>query len=410
MAYRSNQASSSLRPPDFDEAVGASGSVADSAAGSCTSEGSASRPRKWDDPPEKPPPLGGPITTMVLVKEKTFGTCKGCEVEQIGFTREDLHIACKVTGVANNTTQSTGYISSVMLLYEVKNVQRKMIKPVPSRGIRVKGDFAISGGLGTASLACAFRRGGEVRDGNSSGVFSWQPPSAEGPPRLEVYDLQTERRRVKADFQVEAPLAFTPDGSHVAGISLRNPSRIVIVDVRNTFKLAISRQLAVHTAAITHMAVTPDGTGLASASEDGSIRMTSLQTGRTLRKAEVESRAKASMLRISEDGDLVASVWGRQVYLWRLKTDQMSVCNLDSVRQSEGWPLAISPDCQHLASRTEDGIDVVDLETGLLRADFPFDAGRALVTSAAFSYDGRWLAIGDSEGWVTVLEIITASA
>lgn len=407
----SNRASDRLQlpdqPPEFTESASVNGSV----AGSYVSDSSASRPRKWDDPPEKPPPPDGPITTMILVRKNKFDTYVGCEVEQIGFTREDQHIVCKVSSITNESLHSSGYAASIMLVYDVVTMRRKMIRPVPTHGHRVKGEFAISNGLGTTSVACAFRRAGEGSGGTTGlGAMGWQPPSAEGPPRMEVYDMRTEQRRLKVDFQVEAPLALTPDGSFVAGVSMRDPSRMVIVDVRNIFKPAISRWLAVHAAPITHMAVTPDGTGLVSASEDGSIRMTSLQTGRTLRKAEVESRTKASMMRISEDGDLVASVWGRQVYLWRLKTDQMSVYNLDTVRQSEGWPLAMSADCQYLASRTEDGIDVVDLETGLFRADFPLSAGHALITSAAFSYNGRWLAIGDLEGRVTVLEVITASA
>jgi WD40 repeat protein len=230
-----------------------------------------------------------------------------------------------------------------------------------------------------------------------------------GAPRVEIFDLFADKRRLKADFPVQAPIACTPDGGYLASTSIRNPNRIVILDLRNVAKPVVARIIAVHSSPLTHMAVTPDGTALISTSTDGSIRMTSLQSGRTLRKAEVESRVPASMMQLSADGDLVVSVWGRQVYLWRLKGDTMSVYNLDTVRQSEGWPLAISPDCQHMVCRTEDGIDVIDAESGLFHADYPLEAGHGLITSAAFSHNNRWLAMGDYNGNVTVLEVITAT-
>jgi hypothetical protein len=84
--------------------------------------------------------------------------------------------------------------------------------------------------------------------------------------------------------------------------------------------------------------------------------------------------------------------------------------DLDAVRQIEGWPLNISPDCRYVVCRTEDGVDVMDVETGSFLADYPLPAGHHLVTSAAFSHNARWLTIGDYHGRVTVLEVITAAS
>ncbi|KAK0655136.1 WD40-repeat-containing domain protein [Cercophora newfieldiana] len=403
-----------LRPPDDD--AGPSRSPAPSIsergsqAGSHRSEDSSisKQQRKWDDPPdEKEPefPMAQQVTTMVLALKNKFAAITGFEVEQLGFTTSDAHLVCRLPPAMNNSTRTSGVLSSQIVMFDVNTMRRKNIRPAPSGGLRTHGDFALSPGPGLAMMATAFRmtehRQADDRAGTSDGVS--------GCPRVEVFDLFTDKRRIKADVALRGPLACMPDGSHLAAIPIRTPSRIAILDLRNELRPVISRLVQVHSSLVTHLSVTPDGTALVSASTDGSIRMTSLQSGRTLRKAEVDTRVPASLVRLSMDGDLVVSVWGRQVYSWRLNADTMSVFNLDTVRQSEGWPLAISPDGQHLACRTEDGIDVIDAETGLFRADYPLDAGHQLITTAAFSHNNRWLALGDYGGQVTVLEVITAT-
>jgi len=395
-----------LRPPaDVDAGPSSTLNEGASIASRASDDSASSKPRKWDDPPEKEPDFPpAHVTTMILVKKNKFATQPNFEVEQVGFTTSDAHIVCRIPTLANNSTRSSGDLTSNIIMYDVNTVRRKIVRPVPSKGVRTQGDFALSPGPGLALMATAFRRTEHAIADDQTG-----DGGVRGVPRVEVFDLFTDKRRLKADFSVQAPLAYTPDGSYLASVSIRNSTRIVILDLRNVLKPAMARTIAVHSSPLTHMAVTPDGTALISASTDGSIRMTSLQSGRTLRKAEVESRGPANMMQLSMNGDLVVSVWGRQVCLWRLKPDTMSVYNLDTVRQTEGWPLAISPDCQHLACRTEDGVDVIDVETGLFRADYPLDPGHELITSAAFSHNNRWLALGDYDGRVTVLEVITAS-
>ncbi|KAK0633775.1 WD40-repeat-containing domain protein [Immersiella caudata] len=399
-----------LRPPD-DDGVGpstaASPIAGGSRPGSHRSNDSASvEQRKWDDPPEKKPDYPpAHVATMILLKKNKFGTVAGCEVEQIRFTNSDAHLVCRVPPVANTSSRTSGVTSSQVVMYDVNTIRRKAMRPGPSFGIRTQGDFAVNNGHGLALMATTFSRTEYRRAEDRLGSNEAAP----GVPRVEVYDLFSDKRRVKADFAVRGPLAIVPDGSYPACTSARNPSRIVILDIRNENKPTLGRVIQVHSSPLTHMAVTPDGTALISASTDGSIRMTSLQSGRTLRKAEVDSRVPASLMQLSMDGDLVVSVWGRQVCSWRLNADTMSVYSLDKVRESEGWPLAISPDCRHLACRTEDGIDVIEVETGQFRADYPLEPGHELITSAAFSHNNRWLALGDYDGRITVLEVIMAT-
>ena len=137
--------------------------------------------------------------------------------------------------------------------------------------------------------------------------------------------------------------------------------------------------------------------------------MTDVASGRTLQRIEVGAgRAAApSLLRVSPDGALVATVWGRDVVLWHLDTGRVRAYSLTVVRPAaEGWPLCISPDCRYLACRTEDGFDVSDLDTGRFRGEFAWSG--PTVTAAAFDSTGTRLAVGDFAGNLEMFEVVTA--
>lgn len=376
----------SLQVPDE------SGDGGSNAGGSSrvSGETGGSRERKWDDPPEeKPPPDQGPTTTMILVKKNKFDGRAAHDIEEMEFTRDDRHLMIRLTSTPNAASWAS-YQTSDIVMVEVRDVRRRPFRLYTTHCPEGRSHCAFSPGPGIPALALI--------------------TLSEHMPRLEVFDIVHDRRRLKtAELPIQPPLAFSPGGDLLAGVSRRNNSRILVADVRSTQRPSIVQHINMHTSPISHLVVTPDATAIVSASHDGSIRMTSLQTGRTLRKAEVETRVPASILRVSDDGEVVASVWGRNVYVWKLKLDQLSTYNLDQVRQTEGWPLAISPNCQLLVCRTEDGVDVLDLETGLFRADWPMPPGHPTVSTAAVSHDGRWVTLGDYDGRVTVLEVISVS-
>ncbi|KAL2135037.1 hypothetical protein VTI74DRAFT_10074 [Chaetomium olivicolor] len=146
-------------------------------------------------------------------------------------------------------------------------------------------------------------------------------------------------------------------------------------------------------------------TALVSAGKDGYVRVTSVESGRTLQKIEIVARTPARMMGIAPDGKLVVTVWGRDVVLWYLDSGRVHTYNLDAVRQSEGWPLCVSPDCRYLCCRTEDGFDVSDVATGKFRGEFAWTGPP--ITSGAFNSDGTRLAIGDYRGRLQMFEIIT---
>lgn len=217
------------------------------------------------------------------------------------------------------------------------------------------------------------------------------------------------------DLPVQAPVAWSPDGRTLAGVSPRDPNRVVTVAMahpagktKHGWPHRVDKVPMDHTDEVTQLAfLPPSGEALVSTGRDGYVRVTSVKSGRTLKKIEVGAGVPSpDILRVSPDGRLVVTVWGHDVVLWRLDKGQVRTYNLNAVRQAEGWPLCVSPDCRYLACRTEDGFDVRDVATGRLRGEFAI-AGPP-ITAAAFDRDGRRLAVGDYTGAVQVFEVITA--
>jgi WD40 repeat protein len=147
-----------------------------------------------------------------------------------------------------------------------------------------------------------------------------------------------------------------------------------------------------HTDDVTHAVFTPDGAGLVSVSRDGTMRMVDAATGESLAKLDVDTWKAPHFLAITPDGAVIVSVWGDTVYRWDYATGGLDTYVLGTRRRRDGRPIAISADCRFLACSTHDGVDVSDLHAGRLIHSIRFQTG--YVTAAAFSRDGRYLALG----------------
>ena len=182
-------------------------------------------------------------------------------------------------------------------------------------------------------------------------------------------------------------------------VSIRDPSRIVVIQMGNQDSFSqVKSMLLQHQDEVTQLGFLPvweeGGKAMVSAGKDGYVRVTSIASGRTLKKIEIGARAPASILQVSPDGKLVVTVWGRDVVLWFLETGRVHTYNLNAVRQTEGWPLCVSPCCSYLACRTEEGFDVSDVVTGKFRGELARKGEP--ITAAAFNNDGTRLAVGTS--------------
>jgi WD40 repeat protein len=370
------------------------------------STSSHSTRRRWDDPPEEEPTSPPEnTTTMVFVKKGSMRPTYYIEAEimHLTFTPSDAHIAAAIPKASNmRSFHPDGPFT--MVVWSAKTGQR-LNPPGPGSsgyGVRLgSGGFAIKPGVADIIVACPFVHPVAVTAETYGGMM----------PRLEVYDWGRRERLVKQDVAIRAPVAWSPDGEVLAGVSPREPSRIVVLQLaaKKVVGVRIGNVLMRHVDEVTQLAFLPareeGGRALVSAGKDGYVRVTSVESGRTLKKIEIGTRAPASILRVSPDGKLVVTVWGRDVVLWYLDSGRVHNYNLDAVRQSEGWPLCVSPDCRYLACRTEEGFDVCDVATGKFRGEFAWMGNP--ITAAAFNSDGTMLAIGDYCGGLQMFEIVT---
>ncbi|KAF6808298.1 ribosome assembly protein 4 [Colletotrichum sojae] len=209
---------------------------------------------------------------------------------------------------------------------------------------------------------------------------------------------------------ITRPAALSPDGNALAATDAQNVV-LIFETVPNATgmpgRLPIKKVAAiVNHAEPTHVQFTPDGTHVVTLTRDGTVRISHAGTGRTVRRMEVDGVVTATgmgprALGVSPDGRVVVSVWSRAVYIWEHEAGRVSSWELNKVRAVEGWPLAISPDCRLLACRTEDGLDISDVYSGAVLAEVQTAAGiDGLVTAAAFSSDGKILAVGRYNGMV----------
>jgi WD40 repeat protein len=149
-----------------------------------------------------------------------------------------------------------------------------------------------------------------------------------------------------------------------------------------------------HTSSVHSVAFSPDGTRLASASSDGTVKVWDLGTHREVLTFEYTGGVR--IVAFSPDGTRLAASDRRTVAVWDLTIGREAfelalkghTHRIDSV--------TFSPDGTHLASADQGGtVTVWDLTTGREALTLRGHAGE--VHSVAFSPDGTRLAAGDGQ-------------
>ena len=194
-------------------------------------------------------------------------------------------------------------------------------------------------------------------------------------------------------------LAFSPDGTLFA--SADPDGRLLFWDAK-TYE-PIGEPIEAHSDWINDLEFAPDGAVLASAGDDRTLRLWDSATRQALGSLSGHED-EVWALAFSPDGRSIASggVAARGI-LWDVRTQRRRRDLLNGPVGSS-WPIAFSADSRFLASvRRDVGVVLRDAETGK-----PF--GRPLsyrgeqIESAAFSPDGRLLALGADEA-VTLWDV-----
>ena len=168
---------------------------------------------------------------------------------------------------------------------------------------------------------------------------------------------------------------------------------------------AFRRVLTRQNAKITTVAVSPDGTWLASGSSDGTIRILDAAFGQQ-RTVLTGHGAPVWAVAVSPDGSWLASGSSdRTVRMWDAASGQQQA--VLTGHDGRVTAVAAAPNGSWLASGGSDGtVRIWDAVTGQQRAVLT-GHGRRSVWAVAVSPDGSWLASGGSDGTVRIWDAVT---
>lgn len=153
-----------------------------------------------------------------------------------------------------------------------------------------------------------------------------------------------------------------------------------------------------HSGRVNSVAFSPDGQLVASGSDEHSIRLWDVRTGKLLRTLTGHADRVYSVV-FSPDGQLLASgSKDTTVKLWDVRTGrELLTLTGHSVRYCEGfwlYSVAFSPEGQILASSDDQAIRLWDVQTGKLLRTFPEGSH-----SITFSPDGQIIASDSGKLW-----------
>jgi WD40 repeat protein len=179
-------------------------------------------------------------------------------------------------------------------------------------------------------------------------------------------------------------------------LGLESVRRLPVMDNRDVVAAILDvvgreRARLEHQASVNAVAISPDGTWLATASADNRVRICDASTGRE--RARLEHQDRVNAVAISPDGTwLVTASADNRVRTWDASTGGERASLEDPGRVNA---VAISPDGKWLATASADNTARIwDASTGRERASLVHQGS---VNAVAISPDGKWLATASDD-------------
>jgi WD40 repeat protein len=182
-------------------------------------------------------------------------------------------------------------------------------------------------------------------------------------------------------------------------------------------KNRLQRRMEGPDASVVQLALAPDGNTLAMGTDNGAVLLMDLRTGKEMRRFGQE-KSGIGALAFSSDGRAILTLsidWNgvgeksHAIHTYDIASGKQ-IYGTD-VFQEAGHPFAFSADGRKYAVRGENGVCIRDLSTGNVLQELTDTAietdADGFVSALAFAPDGRSLAVGSSEGSITLWEVST---
>ncbi|KAJ6542377.1 WD40 repeat-like protein [Mycena vulgaris] len=198
-------------------------------------------------------------------------------------------------------------------------------------------------------------------------------------------------------------VVFSPDGTHIASASVDKTIRVWDAATGQP----VGEPLVGHSDSVLSVVFSPDGTHIASGSDDETIRVWDAVTGQPVGEPLAGHNGSVWSVAFSPDGTHIASGSAdKMIRVWEAATGQLVGEPLAGHSHSV-LSVVFSPDGTWIASGSADKtIRVWDAATGQLTAE-PLAGHSRSVWSVAFSPDGAHIASGSADQTIRVWDTVT---